>query len=473
MRDPYSLEAEQAVLGAMLIKPELIDVLSADLKTSDFFFADNRAVFDAIQALRAKGSPVDFLTVAEQIGTLPEDSSALAYCADLHRNTPSAANARAYANTVLERSTVRALMTAARAIHEIAEGDSGTEDKISQAQAEINAITSSSSATDTITAGEAIRKHVEELERREALGGAMDGLSTGIPALDTKIRGLKGGQLIVIAGRPKMGKTTLAMNICDHNAVNDGKRVLVFSQEMSHGELMDKSLASLGGIPLAALQDGTALKTHSQKIFDTSNLIHGAPIELYDRSGVTINRLRSVARRQKMNFGVDLIIVDHIGLVDVDDSRANSVQRVSEITRQLKLLAKELDVPVIALSQLNRQLEQRPNKRPVPSDLRDSGSIEQDADMIVFVYRDEVYDPFTASRGVAEIIIGAARGIQPCTVRVKYQGMYSRFSELEASAESPPPGLFDDAADYSPKPEAPAKVTSMAERYKNYGKHRQ
>lgn len=474
MRDPYSLEAEHAVLGAMLIKPELIDILSADLKTSDFFFADNRAVFDAIQALRAKGTPVDILTVSEHIGVLDEGQSSLAYCAELHRNTPSAANARAYANTVLERSTVRALMTAARAIHEIAEGDSGTEDKITQAQAEINAIGNSSAGSETITAGEAVRKHIEELERRQALGGAMDGLATGIPSLDAKIMGLKGGQLIVIAGRPKMGKTTLAMNIVDNVAVRGGKHVLVFSQEMSHGELMDKSLASLGNIPLKALKDGSALETHPTQMLEASSLIHSAAIELYDRSGVTVNRIRSVARRQKMNFGLDLIVVDHIGLVDVDDARANSVQRISEITRQLKLLAKELGVPVIALSQLNRQLEQRPNKRPIPSDLRDSGSIEQDADMIIFVYRDEVYEPNTQYRGVAEIIIGAARGIQPCTVRVQYQGGYSRFSELIAHVDSPDVDLFDESASYAPKPESPvAKVTSMADRYKNYGKHRQ
>lgn len=473
MRDPYSLEAEHAVLGAMLIKPELIDILSADLKTSDFFFADNRAVFEAIQVLKAKGTPIDFLTVSEQIGTLDEDTSALAYCADLHRNTPSAANARAYANTVLERSTVRALMTAAQAIHEIAQGDSGTEDKITQSQAEINAIGSSSAGSETITAGEAVRKHIEELERREALGGAMDGLSTGIPSLDAKIMGLKGGQLIIIAGRPKMGKTTLAMNIVDNVAVRSGKRVLAFSQEMSHGELMDKSLSSLGNIPLKALKDGSALSTHPTQMLEASSLIHGAAIELYDRSGVTVNRIRSVARRQKMNFGLDLIVVDHIGLVDVDDARANSVQRISEITRQLKLLAKELDVPVIALSQLNRQLEQRPNKRPIPSDLRDSGSIEQDADMIIFVYRDEVYEPNTQFRGIAEIIIGAARGIQPCTVRVAYQGGYSRFVELHSAADCPP-DLFDDDADYTPTPEsAVAKVASMADRYKKYGGHRQ
>ncbi|PUA41419.1 replicative DNA helicase [Pseudomonas protegens] len=473
MRDPYSRESEQAVLGAMLIKPELIDILSADLKTSDFFFADNRAVFEAIQALRSAGTPVDFLTVAEKVDTLSEDSSALAYCADLHRNTPSAANAKSYAKTVLARSIDRALMDAAKAIYEIAQGDSDTEDKLTQSYAEINAIGSSSAGSETITAGEAVRKHIEELERREALGGAMDGLSTGIPALDAKLMGLKGGQLIVVAGRPKMGKTTLAMNIVDNVAVHSGKRVLVFSQEMSHGELMDKSLASLGNIPLRALKDGSALSTHPTQMLEASNLIHGAAIELYDRSGVTINRIRSVARRQKMNSGLDLIVVDHIGLVDVDDARANSVQRISEITRQLKLLAKELDVPVIALSQLNRQLEQRPNKRPVPSDLRDSGSIEQDADMILFVYRDEVYDPSTQDRGIAEIIIGAARGIQPCTVRVAYQGGYSRFIELVARTDSAPPDLFDDNADYAPKPESPvAKVTSMADRYKNYGKRR-
>lgn len=475
MRDPYSLEAEHAVLGAMLIKPELIDILSADLKTSDFFFADNRAVFDAILVLKAQNAGIDFLTVANQIGTMPGGDGALGYTGALHRDTPSVANARSYANTVLERSTVRALMTAAQAIHEIAQGDSGTEDKITQSQAEINAIGSSSAGSETITAGEAVRRHIEELERREALGGQMDGLATGIPSLDAKIMGLKGGQLIIVAGRPKMGKTTLAMNIVDNVAVRSGKRVLVFSQEMSHGELMDKSLASLGNIPLKALKDGSALRTHPTQMVEASTLIHGAAIELYDRSGVTVNRIRSVSRRQKMNFGLDLIVVDHIGLVDVDDSRANAVQRISEITRQLKLLAKELDVPVIALSQLNRQLEQRPNKRPIPSDLRDSGSIEQDADMIIFVYRDEVYEPNTQFRGVAEIIIGAARGIQPCTVRVQYQGGYSRFIELVANADDAPPDLFDEDTDYSAptKPDSPvAKVTSMAARYANYGSHR-
>lgn len=438
-REPFSQEAEQAVLGAMLIKPELIDILSADLKESDFFFAANRAVFSSIMELRGKGLPVDFLTVGENIGLLHDGGHAFAYTAELHHNTPSAANAKSYAATVIERSIDRALIAACYNINEIASSDSNTEDKIAMAQAEINSISSGSGEVETITAKQAIEKHVDELERRESLGGQIDGLTTGIESLDAKLMGLKPEALIVIAGRPKMGKTTLAMNIADHNAVQCGKQVLVFSLEMSNQQLMDKSLSSIGSIPLQALKDGSAMSSHSNELLAASSKIAKSGLSLYDRKGATINRIRSVSRRHKLKHGLDLILVDHIGLVDVEDSRANAVQRISEITRQLKLLAKELSVPVIALSQLNRQLEARPNKRPIPSDLRDSGSIEQDADMILFVYRDEVYNENTEYRGVAEIIIGVARDIEACTQKVRYQGKYSLFSDLRADYEAPSP----------------------------------
>lgn len=438
-REPFSQEAEQAVLGAMLIKPELIDILSAELKESDFFFGDNRAVFKSIMELQAKGSPVDFLTVGENIGSLPGGSPAFAYTAELQKNTPSAANARAYATTVVQRAIDRALVAACYNINEIAESDSSTEDKIAMAQAEILSISSGSGECETITGKEAISKHVDELERRESLGGEIDGLTTGIPSLDEKLMGLKPEALIVIAGRPKMGKTTFAMNIADHNAVQCHKQVLVFSLEMSNQQLMDKSLASLGLIPLQTLKDGTAMSRYPKELLAASSKIANSGLVLYDRKGATINRIRSVARRHKLKHGLDLILVDHIGLVDVEDSRASPVQRISEITRQLKLLAKELGVPVIALSQLNRALEMRPNKRPIPSDLRDSGSIEQDADMILFVYRDEVYNENTEYRGVAEIIIGVARDIEACTQKVRYQGKYSQFSDLAADYEEPAP----------------------------------
>lgn len=438
-REPFSQEAEQAVLGAMLIKPELVDILSADLKESDFFFGDNREVFRSIMELRGKNLPIDFLTVGENIGLLDDGGQAFAYTAELHRNTPSAANAKSYAQVVIDRSIDRSLAAACFNISEIAQSDSSTEDKIAAAQAEINSINSGSGESETIRAGTAMQQHIAELERRESLDGAIDGLSTGIPSLDKKIQGLKPEGLYVIAGRPKMGKTTLAMNIADYNAVRCKKQVLVYSLEMSHRQLMDKTLASIGGIPLNALKDGTALRSHPKELLDTGALIDASGLELYDRKGATINRIRSSARRHRMRHGLDLMIVDHIGLVDVDDQRANTVQRVSEITRSLKLLAKELGIPIIALSQLNRELEKRPNKRPIPSDLRDSGTIEQDADMIIFVYRDEVYEPHTEYRGVAEIIIGVAREVESSMQRVRYQGKYSLFSDLSADYEEPAP----------------------------------
>lgn len=437
--EPFSQEAEQAVLGAMLIKPELIDVLSADLKERDFFFSDNRAVFNAITSLRAQSKGVDFLTVAEHIGVLDGGDNALSYTGQLHRNTPSVANAKSYAATVLARSIDRDLFAASTAVYDIAVGDSSTEDKISQAQAELLSISSGSSEPETITAGQALDDHIAELERRQLLDGAIDGLSTGIESLDKVLLGLKAEQLIIIAGRPKMGKTTLAMNIADHVAVADGKQVLVISLEMSHRQLIDKSLSSLGSIPLKALKDGSALKSHAAEILTTSGRIKASGLTLYDRKGASINRIRSVARRHKMTKGLDLLLVDHIGLVDVEDSRASPVQRISEITRQLKLLARELGVPVIALSQLNRELEKRPDKHPITSDLRDSGSIEQDADMIVFVYRDEVYVKNSEFRGTAEVIIAAARDIDPCMVRVRCQLNYSSFSDLLPDYEPPAP----------------------------------
>lgn len=429
-RDPYSQEAEQGVLGAMLIRPELIDILSADLKVSDFFFADNRDVFKAIMALKDEGAGIDFLTVAERIGKLANGDNAISYTGEIQRNTPSVANAKSYAHTVLERSIDRALMSASQAVYEIADSDSSTEDKIAQAQAEILAIATGSAQCETITAGEALNVHIAELERRQMLGGAIDGLSTGMDTLDAKLMGLKAEQLIIVAGRPKMGKTTFVMNIADHVAVVQRKQVLVVSLEMSHQQLTDKSLSSLGSIPLNDLKDGSALNKYPSEILNVSTRIHASGLSLYDRKGATINRLRSVARRHKMTKGLDLLVIDHIGLVQVDDAKANPVQRISEITRQLKLLARELSIPVIALSQLNRELEKRPDKRPICSDLRDSGSIEQDADMILFVYRDEAYNPNTEYRGVAEVIIGAARDVDPGTVRLRCQLKYSLFSDL-------------------------------------------
>jgi len=437
MRDPYSQEAEQGLLGAMLIQPELIDLLCADLVEGDFYWPDNAQVFRAILSLRAEQKSVDFLTVSERMGSLENGDNALAYTAEIHRNTPSAANAHEYARIVRERSLDRALIGSARRIHELAHSREPIAEKIAAAQADVLALDSETGTAEIISAADVLRDHVEELQRRFDLGGKLDGLSTGLRDLDAKVQGLKPEQLIVIAGRAKMGKTTFAMGIARHNAIRDRKNVLIISLEMSNKQLMDRMLSAEGSIPLHRLQNGSAPNTYEKELAGAAAMIQASTLKLSDRPGLTISRIRAMARRHKQRHGLDLLMIDHLGLLDSEDSRMNSLQRVSEITRQAKLMAKELKVPVILLSQLNRALEQRTNKRPMASDLRDSGTIEQDADLVMFVYRDKFYDPRSPYGDVAEIILGIARDVEACTVHAKYEGEFNRFTDAEPGYRPP------------------------------------
>lgn len=770
MREPYSQEAEQGLLGSMLIRPELVEILCADLVESDFYWEDHQNVFKAIRSVSARNRPVDVVTIGEYLVSMSNGDSAIAFAAELHRNTPSAANAKEYARIVKERSIDRQLMEKAKEVHELAFSSTmETSEKLAAAQAAMMKIESGSGGKDVLTAAELMRRQMDEIDRRALLDGKMDGLATGIAALDAKLLGLKPGQLLTIAGRPKMGKaqpltakvllahgrfklmgelqvgdllasvdgkpshvvsihpqgmrpiyavkladgrvieadaehlwqarnskwdsdrtlttlqlaeecgkvrnrkrltlvghsgefgqefdmgispwllgfligdgclrsssvrfsaaeeyilgrvsdesevsithvsgydyslstprgqnnpilsalqvlglagkraehkfipygvmfsskhirqqvlagllesdgwvekkgavmfasasrdlrdnvvelvqslggsarksvksgrgysrngievdcldsyvatirlsslgdfirsprlrknlrapkktdqspvvsvdflredfaqcikvshggelyitdgwtvthnTTLAMNIAAHNAL-EGKSVLVFSFEMMHTQLMDRMISSVGEIPLRLLQDGTVFNTHAPQMTSASSKIAQSGLHLSDRKGLNITQIRSHARRHKMNHGLDMIVVDHIGLVSGTSPGQNDVQRVTEITKGMKLLAMELGVPVIELSQLNRELERRPDKRPICSDLRDSGSIEQDSDIILFVYRDEIYNVHTDDWGKAELIIGAARDIPQCTVKVGYTGKYSKFYDLE------------------------------------------
>lgn len=435
MRQPYSLEAEHSLLGAMLIKPELIDTVCADITEADFHWTENGDVFRAIMALRTERKAIDFMTVADQMG----GGAAIATTAELHRNTPSAANAAEYARIIKERSLDRSLIGAAQSIHEIAHGTEPTANKVAAAQAEVLAIDGEAASVEIVHAGDVMRSHVDELERRNNLKGKMDGLSTGLKDLDAKVNGLKPEQLIVVAGRAKMGKTTFAMGIARHNAIRAGKQVLVISLEMSNQQIMDRLIAAEGGVPLGGLKDGTAINTHSTEVTAAAGKIIQSGLCLSERPGLTISRIRSMARRHKMTRGLDLLVIDHLGLIDAEDSSMNTLARVSEITRQSKLLARELKIPVILLSQLNRALEQRADRRPIPSDLRDSGTIEQDADLVFFVYRDEVYDANTPYKGIAEIILGIARDVEQCTVHTGYQGQFNRFVDLAPGFRMPEP----------------------------------
>lgn len=439
MRDPYSLEAEHGLLGALINKPELIDLLSADLKSTDFHWPQNAEIYRAILALASERKHIDYITIADSIGTMDDGESAMVYCAEISVNTPSTANAQSYANVIRERAIDRQLITAAQNIHEMAYGTQSTAEKVAAVQAEVLSIDSDSATPEVLGIADIMRDHVEELQRREDLGGRMDGLGTGIKKLDEAVCGMKPGQLIVVAGRAKMGKTTFAMGLARHVGIRENKKVLIVSLEMSKTQLMDRILAAEGSIPLSSLKDGTASSKFGGELSAASAISMRSGLRISDRPGLTISRVRAMARRQKRMNGLDLLMIDHLGLLDGEDPRMNTLQKVSEITRQAKLMANELQIPVILLSQLNRALEQRPNKRPIASDLRDSGSIEQDADIVMFVYRDEVYDPKSEYKGVAEIILGIGRDIEAQTVMVGFEGQFNRFVNLDHNWRPPEP----------------------------------
>lgn len=440
MRDPYSLEAEQGVLGAMLIDPSLIDVISADLKADDFNWPDHADIFRAILDLRSRQQAVDFLVVAELIGTLENGDLAMGYVGEIQRGTPSVANAATYAKIVRERSLDRRLIQVSASIHEIAHSTAETPDKIAQAQNEVLAIDGASTSTDVVSAWDVLIDHLPVLERREQLKGNLDGMSTGLPDLDEKLQGLKPEQLIIIAGRPAMGKTTLAMNIAAHAAIREKKSVQVFSLEMSNGQLMDRFLAAEGRISLQDIKSGRGgAGENSIKLTAAAGKMRDSGLVMSDRPGLSMSRIRTIARRQKLRTGLDLIVIDYLQLLDEEGKSGNRTEAVSAMSRGAKLMARELQVPVILISQLNRSLESRPNKRPMCSDLRESGAIEQDADIILFVYRDEVYHPDSEYKGVAEIIIGKGRDIEIGTVKTVFNGQFSRFDPLAPGWIEPSP----------------------------------
>jgi replicative DNA helicase len=454
MRDPHSAEAEHSLLGAMMQRPDLIDTLSEDLSAEAFYFPANAEVYRSIIAIRSSGQAVDFLTVGNHIGSMDDGSPAFAYCAEIVKNTPSIANARTYAQIVRERAIDRALYDLGSQAMEISQGTEDTQAKIAAIQAAAMAIDCGSGDDDIVKVGDVLVDQLEvwqERHDRHSRGETLIGLSTGLRDLDEKLGGLQPDHLYIVAGRPAMGKTTLAMGFVIDAAVRQSKSALVISCEMNKGQLLDRAVASEGRIPLTLVKNGTACETHGTELAAAAGVLRRAPLYIADRAGSSIGRIRSLARRHKMRYGLDLLMIDYLQLLEGEGG--NRTEEVSSISRGCKLLAKELGIPVVLLSQLSRKCEERPNKRPIPSDLRESGAIEQDADVILFVYRDEVYHENTEAKGIAEIIIGKGRDIEMGTVRTAFLGQYNRFENLAA-------GWKPEAV------EQPEKVTSLANRYR-------
>ncbi len=437
---PHSIEAEQSVLGGLLIDSEAWDRVCDILTEQDFYRRDHRLIFRAIMALAEGGQPHDAVTVSEWLTSRNdlEAAGGLAYLGALAKNTATAANIRSYAEIVRERSVLRQLARVGTEISNSAfnpEGR-GSVELLDEAERKVFEIAEQGSrgnqtytAIKDLLAGAVDR--IDDLYNRES---PYTGIPTGFRDFDDRTSGLQDSDLIIVAGRPSMGKTSFAMNIVENAAIRADKTVLVFSMEMPGEQLAMRMMSSLGRINQQKVRTGKLDEEDWPRLSSAVGILAEAKLFIDDTPSLSPAEMRARARRIKREHDLGLIVVDYLQLMQVPGHKENRTNEISEISRSLKALAKELSVPVIALSQLNRSLEQRTDKRPVMSDLRESGAIEQDADVIVFIYRDEVYDENSPDKGKAEIIIGKQRNGPIGKVTLTFLGEYTRF-ENYASGE--------------------------------------
>jgi replicative DNA helicase len=439
---PHSIEAEQSLLGGLMLSNEAWDRIVDRVDAGDFYRNEHRLIFDAMARLAAESQPLDVITLSERLHAANELERAggLPYLGDLARNTPSAANVAAYADIVRERSMRRQLIAAGQeiAVRSFNPDGSTGEDLLEEAERRLMEIGESRSRRGgPVDVTALLHRAVDRIDELYNAKSAITGLSTGYIDLDYQTSGMQRGDLLIVAGRPSMGKTAFAMNLVEHAVLKQEKPVLVFSLEMPAEQLIIRMLSSLGRIDQQRLRNGQLHEDDWPRLATAVSALRNRPLFIDDTPALSPAELRARARRLKREHGdLALIMVDYLQLMQVPGNTEGRVNEVSEISRNLKAVAKEFNCPMIALSQLNRSLEQRPNKRPVMSDLRESGSIEQDADLIAFIYRDEVYHEETPDKGVAEIIIGKQRNGPIGTVRLAFIREFTRFENLASNAWS-------------------------------------
>ncbi|UTW45123.1 replicative DNA helicase [bacterium SCSIO 12696] len=452
---PHSIEAEQAVLGGLMIANEGFDGVAAIVAENDFYSHDHRVIFAAMRQLSEQEKPLDPVTLSELLDTNQEldQVGGMVYLADIAANTPSSANVAAYAQIVLERSIVRQLINASSDIVKRGYQPSGWDSSrlLAEAERKLNEIIESRPSEGGFENVDSLLKDaIDKLEELFNSDSDITGLATGFRKLNDITSGLQTSDLIIVAGRPSMGKTTVAMNMVEHAVLHQERPVLVFSLEMPASHLMTRILSSTGKIDSKKMRDGQLSEDDWPRLSNAAKRLKGRPLFIDDTPGITPiqmrNRIRELTRSQReavkkqhANWDGDkldkecnpaLIMVDYIQLMSGSVPAESRTQEVSQISRELKGIAREFKCPVIALSQLSRNVEQRPNKRPVNSDLRESGAIEQDADIIMFVYRDEVYNEDSPDKGIGELIIGKHRNGELGTVRLAFLGKYTRFEDL-------------------------------------------
>jgi replicative DNA helicase len=436
---PHSNEAEQSLLGALLLANDAFEQVSW-LTESAFYGDRHRRLWRTLTRMLEAGKQADMVTVCAELGDDLEKAGGPAYLGALAQNTPSAVNIRRYADLVYEKSIRRQLAIVATEIAEdaLSAGSSDAGQMLDEAESKIFQIAEAGARRDQGPTElkpllARVFERIDHLYHRDNKSGVI-GVPSGFIDLDQKTAGFQPGELIIVAGRPSMGKTALALNIAEHVAVDNGLPVVVFSMEMSGTQLATRLLGAIAKVDQHKMRTGRLADHEWSMLSDGMSKLHEQPIHIDESGGLTVLELRARARRLKRQHGkLGLIIVDYVQLMEAKTRGENRATEVAEISRSLKAMAKELDVPVIALSQLNRDVDKRPDRRPNMSDLRESGAIEQDADVILFIYREEVYTPDLSEeqRGIAEVIIAKQRNGPIGTVLLTFIGAHTRFENYQ------------------------------------------
>ena len=433
---PQNIDAEQAVLGAMLIKKDAIAEVSQILRPEDFYRDAHKIVYEAMLTLFNKNEPADIVTVSDYLNNenLMEKVGGVTFITALANTVPTAANVTYHAKIVREKSDLRHLINTATDIAGMAyESSDDVADVIDKSEKMIMEVANRQNVSAFTPMRDIVMETFDKINVLYESKGGLTGIPCGFTDLDKLTSGLQASDLILVAARPSMGKTAFTLNIGAHVALKEHKNVAFFSLEMSKQQLVQRMLCSEGGIDSQKLRKGELDKTDWSKLVNVANKVAEAPLYIDDTAGITVMELRSKARRLKAEKGLDLIIIDYLQLMQGRTGKGatdNRQQEISEISRSLKAVARELNVPVIALSQLSRSVESRQIKRPMLSDLRESGSLEQDADIVMFLYREDYYDPETVNKNITEVIVAKHRNGPVDTVKIFFKKEFTRFNDL-------------------------------------------
>ena len=439
---PHSIEAEQSVIGSMILDRDAILVASEILTSDDFYQSQYGIIFDAMVELCNEGKPVDLITLQERLKEkeVPPEISSLEFVRDLVAAVPTSANVRYYAQIVSDKAVMRKLIKMNDELSNICyAGNEPLESVLEKTEKSVFQLLQNRNAGEYVPIRQVVMNALEKVEKASKSKGTVTGIPTGFIDLDYKLSGLQPSDLVLVAARPSMGKTAFVLNIAQYVAFKKDKCTAIFSLEMSKEQLVNRLFSLESQVDAQALRTGNMKDSDWEKLIEAAGIIGQSNLIIDDTPSISISELRSKCRKYKMEHGLDLIIIDYLQLMSgsVGGRSESRQQEISDISRSLKALARELNVPVIALSQLSRAVEQRPDKRPMLSDLRESGAIEQDADVVMFIYRDEYYNKDSEYKKQAEIIIAKQRNGPVGTVHLAWLGEYTKFANLSRQENTP------------------------------------